>query len=126
MSNIYDNDILITKSNDRIFLDLECGYGQPCTTTVHLKKTNGDTSDLFSFDGNAVKKEIGAVSGLKYNAIDIHTTIHDIRDSDTEKEDLSLKIKVYDSEMNFADTAFTQKTKGKGAIFHSFYLVTII
>ena len=126
MSNIHDHDILFTKSGDKLYIDLECGYGQPCVTTVHLKKTHGGSEELLSFDNNATQKVIGSISKVKYNSLDIHTTIQDIRDSDTEKEDISLKIKVYDTDTNFVDTSFTLKTKGKGTLFHSFYLVTIL
>ncbi len=126
MSNIYDNDILMTKSNDLVYIDLECGFGQPSVTTIHLKKKNGTTEELKTFNNNVKKEAVGKISDLKFNALDIHTTIHDVRDNATEKEDISLIIKVYDIESNFVETAFTRKTKGKGAVFHSFYLVTII
>ena len=125
MANIFDNDILITQSSNEILIDLTCGFGQPCTTTVYLKKKNGETEVLTRFDGNVIKHLLGNVNSLKYNSIEIHTTINDIRDSETEKLDISLDIKVYDMPANFVDTAFTKKTKGKGSVFHSFYTVTI-
>ncbi len=125
MANIFDNDILVTKTNDNVFIDLTCGFGQPCVTTIYLKKNTGVTEKLKSFDNNTFKLNIGRVEHLKYSAIEIHTTIDDIRDSDVEKLDISLDIKVYDKESNIVDTAFTKKTKGKGSKFHSFYNVTI-
>lgn len=127
MTNINDSDILITKSGDRVYIDLACGYGQPSATTIYLKKNDGTTQKLLAFDGNAEHREAGPVSTLKYNAIVVHTTIHDVRQlqEGREEEDISLKIKVYDSPGNFVDTAFSRKTKGKGSIFHSFYTVTI-
>lgn len=125
MANIFDSDILITKTNGNVYLDLTCGYGQPCVTTIYLKKNDGTMKELKKFDNNAIKFEIGKVSDLKYNALEIHSTITDVHDSTTEKLDISLEVKVYDIDTNFVDTGFTRKTKGKGAIFHSFYTVTI-
>ncbi|MFP4469303.1 MAG: hypothetical protein ACLFPE_01390 [Bacteroidales bacterium] len=127
MTNINDSDILITKSDAQVYIDLSCGYGQPSVTTIYLKKNDGTTEKLLAFDGNAGHREVGLVSTLKYNAIVVHTTIHDVRQlqQGREEEDISLKIKVYDSPDNFTDTAFSRKTKGKGSMFHSFYTVTI-
>ena len=125
MANIFDNDILITQSSNEILLDLSCGFGQPCTTTVYLKKQNGESEVKHQFDGNVEQFALGDVGSLKYNSIEIHTTIKDIRDSDTEKLDIALDIKVYDTPINLVDTAFTKKTKGKGSVFHSFYTITI-
>lgn len=128
MTNIYDSDILITQASDNVFLDLVCGFGQPSVTTVYLKKNDGTTDELNSFDNNTDKLSIGSIATLKYNAVEIHTTIHDIRERDRNKEekDISLEVKVYDSDSNFVDTKFTKNTKGKGHIFHSFYTVTIL
>jgi len=125
MANIFDNDILVTKTNDSIFIDLTCGFGQPCVTTIYLKKNNGVTEKLKTFDNDTINLNIGRVEDLKYSAIEIHTTIDDIRNSDEEKLDIYLDIKVYDKKSNIVDTAFTKKTKGVGSRFHSFYNVTI-
>lgn len=125
MANINDSDILITQNNESIFLDLECGFGQPSVTSVYLKKNDGTTEKLHSFDNNTSNLKIGSVENLKYNAIEVHTTINDVKDSQTEMLDISLKVKVYENESSYVDTEFTRKTKGKGAVFHSFYMVTI-
>ena len=126
MTNITDNDILMTKGNDRLYVDLKCGYGQPSVTTIYLKKNNGTTEKIKSFDNNTERLEIGRVDDLKFNEIDIHTTIHDVRDNPVEKEDISLDIKVYEKDSSSVDTGFTKKTKGKGTVFHSFYSVIIL
>lgn len=125
MANFNDSDTLITQSNDFIFIDLDCGYGQPSVTTIYLRKNDGTTEKLNSFDNNAEKFKIGQIPVLKYNAIEIHTTIDDIRDNPTEELDISLKIVVYDIDSNSVDTGFTMKTKGKGTKINSFYVVTI-
>jgi hypothetical protein len=125
MANINDSDTLITQTNENVYIDLDCGYGQPSVTTIYLKKNDGTTEKLDSFDNNTVKFKIGQISLLKYNAVEIHTTIDDIRDNPTEELDISLKIVVYDIESNFVDTSFTMKTKGKGSKINSFYVVTI-
>jgi len=125
MATIHDFDILNTKSNNDLYLDLECGFGQPSVSTVYLKKNDGTTQKLSSFDNNTTKLNIGSIFDLKFNAIEIHTTIDDIRDSQDEQLDISLIIKVYDSPSNFVDSSFTKKTKGKGAKFNSFYTITI-
>ena len=126
MANIFDNDILITSGEGEVFLDLVCGYGQPSVSTVYLKKNDGNTEELKAFDNNATELMIGSVAGLRYNTIEIHTTIHDIRDSKSEKEDISLDVVIYDSSDNKVDTSITKKTKGKGHVFNSYYSVTIV
>ncbi|MFC2104351.1 hypothetical protein ACFLS4_03250 [Bacteroidota bacterium] len=126
MANINDSDILITQTNDFIFLDLECGYGQPSTTTIYLKKNDHTTEKLHSFDNNTSKLKVGSNANLKYNAIEVHTTIHDVNDNPSEMTDISLKVKVYESDSILVKTEFTRKTTGKGDIFHSFYLITIL
>lgn len=125
MTNIYNNDILTTQSDGDVCLDLECGYGQPSVTTIYLKKNNVTTA-LKTFDNNAINFEIGKVASLQYNTIEIHTTINDVIDSAIEMTDISLNIEVYDVRSNSVKTGFTKKTTGKGEIFHSFYIVTIL
>ncbi len=127
MTNVNDYDTLITQGEGQVYIDLACGYGQPSVTTIHLKKNDGTTEKLVSFGNNADAMRIGEVQKLKYHAIIVHTTIHDVQDpaGGNEAEDISLKVTVYDTKSNAVDTAFTRKTKGKGAIFHSFYTVTI-
>lgn len=125
MANFYDSDTLVTQTDGDVHIDLLCGYGQPCVTTIYLKRNDGITEKLTSFDGNAIEFKISPIPLLTYNAIEIHTTIDDIRDNPTEELDISLYIKVYDIESNFVNTGFTFKTKGKGTRVNSFYLVTI-
>lgn len=126
MTNIFNNDILTTQAEDAsVFIDLECGYGQPSVTTIYLKKNN-ITSILRTFDNNALNFEIDKVANLQYNTIEIHTTINDVIDSTIEMTDISLSIEVYDTKPNSVKTGFTKKTTGKGEIFNSFYIITIL
>ena len=120
-----DSDILITKGGEEIKMELKCGYGQPCVTTIYHKTNDGQTKELHSFTGNKQDFVVAPLSDLKYTQIEIHTTIDDIRDSEVEKLDISLEAKVYDLADNFVDMDFGQKTKGKGAKYHSFYSVSI-
>ena len=126
MTNYYDSSILETKTNGDVFIDLECGFGQPSVTTIYLKKTDGTLGKLGSYDNNINNEKIGSIESLKYGIIEIHTTINDIVDNEEERQDISLKIKVNETESNFVGTGFTKDTTGKGSIFHSFYTVTII
>jgi len=125
MKNIYNNDILTTQSGDSIYINLDCGYGQPSVTTIYLKK-NYVTSVLKTFDNNAINFEIDKVTNLQYNTIEIHTTINDVIDSAIEMTDISLSIAVFDIVSNSVSRNFTSKTTGKGGIFHSFYTITIL
>jgi hypothetical protein len=125
MTNIYNNDILTVQSNDSIYINLECGYGQPSVTTIYLKK-NDVTSVLKTFDNNVTNLEIGKVANLQYNTIEIHTTINDVNDDAVEMTDISLSITVFDTVSNTVSASFTKKTTGKGEIFQSFYTITIL
>lgn len=124
MANIHDHDTLITTSNSPIFINLDCGYGQPSVTSIYLNKNDGSTSKIKHFENNINQFKLANLEQLKYQSIEIHTTIHDVRDNTEEKEDISLEINIHGESNNFVDTAFTKRTKGKGAIFHSFYRVT--
>jgi len=126
MTTIYDNDILITKAEGSLYMDLECGYGQPCVTTINLKKNDGTTEQKNEFAGNVKEFIIGDIKALKYNIIEIYTTIDDIHDSQDEVQDIYLSIIVYDKAANPVSTEFTRNTKGKGSRIHSFYNVTVL
>jgi len=125
MINIYDNDILTTQSNDRIYINLDCGYGQPSVTTIYLKKDDV-SSVLKTFDNNVINFEIDKVANLQYNTLEIHTTITDVIDNPVEMTDISLNVEVYDIKSNSVKTGFTKMTTGKGEIFQSFYTVTVL
>jgi hypothetical protein len=125
MIKIFDNDNLITKSDDKVYIYLECGYGQPSVTAVYLKKNTG-TTQLLKFENNTEEPlVIGKIEDLKYNEIEVHTVIQDAQDNPVELEDISLYIEVFDIRSNKVDTGFTRKTKGMGTIVHSFYTVSI-
>ncbi len=124
MTNFYDNDILISQIQEDVTMDLECGYGQPCVSTVYLKRNNGGTEKILSLDGECRQLVIGKLENLKYQAIEIHTTIEDIRDSQEEMVDISLLVRVNCGGTQVS-THFTKKTRGKGIKIHAFYTVTI-
>lgn len=123
MTTIYDFDVLTTTTEDKIYLDLRCGFGQPCVTTVNHLKNDGSKVCLNEFKHNITGLLVGNISDLKYSKIEVITTIHDVMDE--REEDISLYVKLYDSETNSVDTKFIKSTKGKGAIFHSEYTVRI-
>jgi hypothetical protein len=125
MAKFSDSALLRTKSRESIYLDLFSGYGQPSTTSIHLKKAQGQEEELMRFDGNVEKMEIGSVKDFKYKKIEIRTTIHDVHDNPIEKVDISLNIKVYENESNQVETNFSMKTIGKNTIVYSDFLVTI-
>lgn len=124
MTNFYDNDILITQIQDDITLDVECGYGQPSVSTVYLKRNNGSIEKITSLVGNCHHLFIGTLDYLKYQGIEIHTAIEDIRDNHEEMVDISLLVRVNCEEAHVF-THFTKKTRGKGVKVHSFYSVAI-
>lgn len=128
MAIINDSDILVTKKESDILLDLECGFGQPSVTTVYYHKNNGSTIKLSEFEGNTSELILGKHSELRFGVIEIHTTIRDERVivPDKDEEDISLTVKVYQDKDTAVDTRFRRKTTGKGAIFNSFYEVTVI
>ena len=126
MTNIFDNDILETQTSDSLFIDLECGYGQPSVSTVYLKNKSGTVKTLLEFNNNAIHLKIGNIPDIKYNVLEIHTTIDDIRDSLDEQMDISMKIVISENNSNFVSTDFTRKTKGKGSRINSFYTVTVL
>ena len=126
MAKFSDSALLRTKSRTAIFLDLFSGFGQPSSTSIHLKNAQGQEEELMSFDGNVENVEIGSVRKLKYNKIEIRTVIHDVHDNPIEKVDISLMVKVYDEESNEVETNFSMKTIGMGTIFYSDFHVTIL
>ena len=126
MANFFDNDILMTQTSGNLLIDLACGYGQPSVTTVHLKKNDGTTQVLCSFDNSVSAWVLGSIGNIKYNSIEIHTTINDIRDNKTEELDISLEVVVYESNSSRVSTKFTSKTKGSGSVFNVFYTVTVL
>jgi hypothetical protein len=126
MADIFDSDILITKTKDKLFIDLNCGYGQPCITTIYLIKNDGSVHQLKSYKNDISHEEIGDVADFKYHTLDIHTTIDDIRDNSVEMEDISLKIVVSELDSNKVSTEFSRTTKGKGFKFNSFYKITVV
>ncbi|WP_373493253.1 hypothetical protein [Aquiflexum sp.] len=125
MAKFSDSAQLKTTSRTSIFIDLFSGYGQPSTTSIHLKNAQGQEEELMNFDGNVENVEIGTVRKLKYNKIEIRTTIHDVHDNPIEKVDISLNIRVYDEDANVAETNFSMKTIGMGTIIYSDFHVTI-
>jgi len=125
MAKFSDSALLRTKSRASIYMDLFSGYGQPSTTSIHLKNAQGQEEELMRFDGNVEKMEIGSVKDFKYKKIEIRTTIHDVHDNPIEKVDISLNIKVYENESNQVETNFSMKTVGKDTIVYSDFLVTI-
>jgi hypothetical protein len=126
MARFSDSALLRTKSRASIYMDLFSGYGQPSTTSIHLKNAQGQEEELMSFDGNVENVEIGTVRKLKYNKIEIRTIIHDVHDNPIEKVDISLIIRVYDADLNEVETNFSMKTIGMGTIFYSDFHVTIL
>ncbi len=126
MTHIHDTDTLLTQTPEDLYIDLICGYGQPCETTVYLKKPGGITENLAAFGQNASALLLGKVDKLRFHTLEVHTTIHDVRDNAVEGEDISLRVKIYETNGTSVETGFTRKTKGKGSVFHSFYVVTII
>lgn len=127
MADYFDNDTLITTGGGKVLLDLKCGYGQPVTTTVYLKKSGGETIEVASFAGDASRMELGNVSDLQYNRIVIFSVIHDIRDVNPgqEVEDIHLAIEL-NSGGATVDTAFIKKTKGAGTLVNCTYEVIIL
>lgn len=126
MAKFSDSALLKTKSRASIYMDLFSGYGQPSSTSIHLKNAQGQEEELMSFDGNVENAEIGTVRELKYNKIEIRTIIHDVHDNPIEKVDISLNVRVYDEDSNEVETNFSMKTIGMGTIFYSDFHVTIL
>jgi hypothetical protein len=127
MAAYFDNDLLICKTPGAVTLDLTCGYGQPVTTTVYLKKQDGGSEIIKEFDGNTNKLDLGNSATLKYQVLQINSTIHDIRDipAGQESEDIDLFDIVSCNETS-VDVHFIKKTTGKGQLLNFFYDVTIL
>ena len=127
MAAMFDSDLMSTTSDGQVMLNLKCGYGQPVTSTVYLKKNDGGLVELKQFDGDVNNLDLGDSSTLKQNRIEIHSTIKDIRDTVPGQEviDISLYEQLVCNDVS-VDTEFTKKTKGKGQIINCFYEVTII
>jgi hypothetical protein len=126
MAYYSDSDILMVGSQGDILLSLNCGYGQPVKTTVYLKKLDGSSDKLTEFSDNTDNYNLGNSDSLKGQVIEIHSTIHDIRDTipGQEVEDIELKIKVW-CNADSVDTEFLKRTKGKGQLVVCKYEVNI-
>jgi hypothetical protein len=126
MAAYFDSDLLICTAPGKITLDLTCGYGQPVTTSVYLKKQDGGTEKINEFDGNINKLELGNSETMKFQVLQINSTIHDIRDNPPgqENEDIDLFEKVSCNEVS-VDIQFIKKTTGKDQLINFFYEVTI-
>lgn len=127
MATFIDSSILVTTSPGKVFLTLTSGYGQPVVSTVYLKKADGSSSKIKEFEGNTTDLALGQSSILKYNRIEIHSTIHDIRDffPGQEVEDIDLYVKVTCNEIH-VEMDFRKKTKGIGQLINCIYEVTIL
>jgi hypothetical protein len=126
MAYYSDSDILAISSQGNVLVALQCGYGQPINTTIYLKKLDGSTEQLNEFNGNIDNYNIGDSNSLKGQVIEIHSTIHDIRDTlpGQEVEDILLNIKVW-CNTDSVDTEFLKRTKGKGQLIKCKYEVNI-
>lgn len=126
MAYYSDSDILVTNTQGNVLLTLKCGYGQPVKSTVYLKKLDGSTEHAGDFDGNIGQYNLGDSVTLKGQVIEIHSTIHDIRDTSPgqEVEDIELTIQV-ECNSDSVDTAFVKRTKGKGQLVETKYEVNI-
>lgn len=127
MATFLDSSILVTVSPGQVRLMLKCGYGQPVVTSVYLKKADGSSEKIEEFTGNTNDLVLGQSAVLKYNRIEIHSTIHDIRDYSPgqEVEDIDLYIKLSCSEVH-VDMDLRKKTKGTGQLINCIYEVTIL
>jgi hypothetical protein len=127
MATYLDSDILITTIPGSVKLSLTCGYGQPVVTSVYLKKTDNSSQKIMEFYDNVNELEIGQSTELKFNKIEIHSTIHDIRDfaPGQEVEDINLYIKISCNDVA-VDMEIIKKTKGKGELINCMYEVTIL
>ncbi len=123
MTTIYDSDSLITTTNGQLYLDLQCGYGQPCVTTVYHLRNDNSTVVLDTFTGGCAGRPLGNIAGLKYSRIVVVSTIQDVMDSTP--NDIAYAVKVNENGGSSCDTRFTKSTVGKGAIFRSEYTVAI-
>lgn len=127
MATYLDSAILVTVSPGQVVLKLTCGYGQPVITSVYLKKADGSSEKIEEFEGNTNDLVLGQSSVLKYNRVEIHSTIHDIRDflPGQEVEDINLYIKITCNEVH-VDMDLIKKTKGTGQLINCIYEVTIL
>lgn len=125
MATYFDNDVLITKSIGQVYLNLICGYGQPVFTKVYLNN-KGQITLLKEFEGDANNLDLGFSDNLRNKILEIHSTVHDIRDIDPAKEveDIHLVERVNCNNIS-VDTTFIKRTKGKGELVNCYYNVTI-
>lgn len=126
MAYYSDKDILIISEPGNVWLNLQCGYGQPAKTTLYLKKLDGSTIKLDEFEGNIENYELGDSNLLKGQVFEVHSTIHDIRDiiPGREFEDIRLSISVGCRD-ELVETEFLKRTKGKGQLFVCMYEVIV-
>lgn len=126
MAYYSDSDILAINNQGNVKLSLHCGYGQPVKSAVYMKKLDGSTVQLAEINGNTNGYNLGDSTVLRGQIIEIHSTIHDIRDTipGQEAEDISLNIKVW-CNTDSVDTEFLKKTKGKGQLVMCKYEVNI-
>jgi hypothetical protein len=126
MAYYSDSDILMISGQGVVLLTLQCGYGQPVKSTVYLKKLDGSTEKLTEFSDNIDSYNLGDSDSLKGQVIEIHSTIHDIRDTipGQEVEDIKLNITV-EYNTDSVDTEFLKRTKGKGQLVVCKYEVNI-
>lgn len=127
MSTFIDSDILKTVTPGSVKLLLTCGYGQPIYTSVYLKKIDGSIEKIKEFEGNGSYLHLKNSSELQFNRLEIHSTIHDIRDFAVgqEVEDIKLYEKVFCNEA-FVEMEISMKTKGTGQIINCIYEVVIL
>jgi hypothetical protein len=127
MADNSHSDLLITKTPGTVTLTLTCGYGQPVTTSVRLKRQDGSIEEIKNFNGNTNDLELGNSEPMKSQILEIHSTIQDIHDNAPghESVDIDLFEKVQCNDVS-VETRFINKTIGKGQFINCFYEVTII
>ena len=128
METNYFSDSLITISSGPINLLLTCGYGQPVTTSVYLKRNDGSNEKIGAFEGDVTNLFIGNSSDLKFSRIEIHSTIHDIRDIEPgqEVEDIKLFERISCNNEVSVQYEFVTKTIGSGKFINCIYEITIL
>jgi len=127
MATFIDSDILKTVTPGSVQLLLTCGYGQPIYTSVYLKKIDGSIEKIKEFEGNGSYLHLKNSSELQFNRLEIHSTIHDIRDFAVGQEVVDIKLyeKVFCNDA-FVDMEISMKTKGTGQIINCIYEVVIL
>ncbi len=126
MAYYSDSDILVISNPGKVLLFLQSGYGQPVKTTIYMRRLDGSTHQLDESEGNIDRYTLGESSQLKGQVIEVHSTIHDIRDniSGQEVEDIKLTIKVSCND-DSVNTEFLKRTKGKGKLLTCRYEVNL-